>query len=274
MTLSLAHPECTCINACGDLIEGALCPAHPAVRTYAQALVEDLAHRVGVDAIELEDFGFVSHEATLGPKWRAVPIGPNLGYLMSLCFCEHCHRGAEEQNIDIADLRRMTERMIRSGLAGDLSDRRIGDEIADPYHPISRFGRVRAETVATLIDELGEAVSGSQAVLQPMLDEEPDDIWRGGIDLGALRERIDQATVVSCRTAPATLATMERYVELLHPMHDIVADFDLTKGCCDPKHLAQATEACLQSGIERFVFSHYGLIHLDFLESMGARPRL
>ena len=87
-TLSMAHPECTCVNALGDRLEGALCPANPAVRVYAQALVEDLAHRVGVDVIELEDFSYLPHESYVGPAWRAAQIGRNLGYLMTICFCE------------------------------------------------------------------------------------------------------------------------------------------------------------------------------------------
>lgn len=274
LAVSMAHPECTCRNALGDRLEGALCPSHPAVRNYAQVLVEDLAHRVGVDAIELEDFAFMSHENQIGASWRGITIGPNLGYLLSLCLCEHCRQRAEEANIDVEDLDRRIEQMIRLGLAGDLSERRISDEITDPYHPISRFARVRSETVTTLLDELAEAAQGSRAVLQPLLSEEPDDIWRWGIELSALRERVGGATLATGRTASATQAYLERYIEMLQMNGGLVADIHLNSPCMSIKgYFETAIEACHEAGIRNFVFSPYGLTRLDMLDLIGVLAR-
>ena len=254
MTLSMAHPEVTCRNVMGDLMDGALCPASPAVRTYAQALVEDLAHRVGVDVIEIEDFAFASHESYIGHSWRGMKVGPALGYLMSLCFCEHCREAAEEANIEIDDLAYHVERMIRSGLAGDLSERRIMDEIADPYNLISRYARMRGEVITSLLDDLIDATGGSPAVVQPILREHPDENWRWGIELGTLRERMTQVTLAVDCQAPAARSYVDRYLELLQMNQEVAACVPLCDPRCSGAQTSNLIESCEQAGIERFVF--------------------
>lgn len=273
-TLSVAHPGCVTINALGDRLEGALCPSNPTVRSYAQALVEDLAHRVGVDVIELEDFAFCSHEAYVGPCWQGIHVGPGLGYLLSLCFCEHCRRRAEEANIEVEDLLHHVERMIRSALAGDLSERRIGDEISDPYHPIARYAKVRCETITSLLDELLDAADGSQTVLQPILAEEPDECWRWGIELHTFRQRMMRATIKTAHSAHATQALIERYAEVMQLGHDLAADVNMCV-CKESgeNSLAANVEACTQAGVDRFIFSHYGLASLEMLEWIGGLAR-
>jgi hypothetical protein len=267
MTLSMEHPECACKNALGDVLEGTLCPSNPAVREYAEALVEDLAHRVRVDAIELEEFAFPSHEAYVGPIWREVAVGRSLGYLLSLCFCESCRRRAEEANIEVEDLAIRVERMIRQALAGDIGDRRIADEIADPYHPVSRYAKVRYETVTGFIDDLLDEVSGSPASIQLAMREEPDDIWRWGIEPHILRQRGLRATIQTGRSATAASAFVERYTELLQIGHNLAADIRLVQpGDGQFPSPAAAMDACLANGVDRFVFSHYGLATFDMLD--------
>ena len=274
LTLSQLHPEAMCVNAMEDRLEGTLCPSNPEVRTYAQALVEDLAHRVGVDVIELEDFAFTSHGAYTGRRWQSIAIGPNLGYLLSLCFCPHCRRRAEEQNIEVSDLIYHVERMTRGGLTGDLSDRRIGDEITDPYNPISRYAEVRSQTVTTLLDEMNEALEGSAASLQVVLNDAPDEAWRSGVELRALRRRMIRATVGTSCTAGATHACVERYIELLQMGRDLAAEIRLREHVPEgERSLPAIIEACESAGVERFVFSDYGLVRPDMLELGGSRAR-
>lgn len=269
-TLSIRHPDCVMLNALGDRLEGALCPSNPAVRTYAQVLVEDLAHRLEVDAIELEDFAFCSHEAYKGAVWQGVPIGPNLGYLLSLCFCEHCRRRAEEANIEVDDLIHHVERMITSGMMGDLTDRRIGDEISDPYHPLGRYASVRGETITTLLDELEDAAHGSDAALCPVLSEEPDESWRWGIELNALRQRQMHPTLATAHTLTGIPAFVERYAEVLQLGRNLAVDLNLYSFRVEEEpSLFAAVEACGQAGIDRFIFSHYGLAPLYMLDWIG-----
>jgi hypothetical protein len=217
----------------------------------------------------------MTHENQMGASWCGIDIGPNLGYLLSLCLCEHCRQRAEEENIDAEDLSRRIEQMIRMGMGGDLSERRIADEISDPYHPISRYARVRAETVTTLIDELSEATEGSRAILQPLLTEEPDESWRWGIELSGLHERVDRVTLATGRTASATQAYIERYVELLQMNNgDIVADIHLNSPCMSINGFFDAAiDACEQAGARNFVFSPYGLTRLDLLDHIGVLAR-
>ncbi len=274
LTLSAAHPHACGVNALGDRIEGALCPANPDVRAYAQALVENLAHRVGVDAIELEDFSFASQQSYRGARWAEIPIGPNLGYLLGLCFCPHCRNRGEEANIEVGALKYHVERMLRQGLAGSISDRRIGDEIADPYSLMSRYSETRSETITTLIDELNESLAGSPAQLQPLLGEHPDEIWRWGVELRALRQRIQRTTIPTTCSIGATHACIERFAELLELGGGLAADIRLRETDGDDTRVIRGLiDACEGFGIDRFVFSHYGLARLDTLDFLGSFAR-
>jgi len=158
--LSLRYPRLSLHQCLGRPARGALCPANPDVRAYAAALVADLAHRLGVDIIDWK-IAPTCPSRHRRPACAGCPIGNGLGYLLSLCFCEHCAAAPKKANIEIGDLEHHVERMIRSALTGDLSERRIGDEISDPYHPIARYAAVRCEIVSSLLDELNDATIGS-----------------------------------------------------------------------------------------------------------------
>lgn len=274
LALSQHHPEYTCVNALGDRLEGALCPSFEAVRLYALALAEDLAHRVGVDVIELEDFSFPAPCSYSGSVWRQVPIGPALGYLMCLCFCEGCRKHAEEANIEVEDLRHRVERIIRSGLEGDLSERRINDEISDPYHPVSRYAQARASSVTTLLDDLLEAIEGSSAHLQLILRDDPDDLWRWGIEPHVLRQRQIRATIDPRQPMPAAGAMIERFAEILQLGQDLAVELPLEENHQEEgQSLREAIELCERLGLERFVFSHYGLVRHDLLDPIQMLAR-
>jgi hypothetical protein len=268
MTLSAEYPEHACRNALGDVLEGTLCPARPAVREYAQALIEDLAHRVGVDAIEMEDFAFPSHSAYVGASWRSIEIGPNLGYLMSLCFCDECRRKAEENDIDADGLVLQVERMIRQGLSGDVGDRRLGDEIADPYHLVSRYAKTRFETITSLLDDLSQQIDGAPTALQVVLREDPDAVWRWGLEPHVLRQRGVRATIrADHRFAKVTGAFVARYAEVLQLGDNLAVDVPLACPDGDRSLSPPAImEACAAAGVDRFVFSSYGLATFDMLD--------
>lgn len=266
--LSEHFPHCMCVNAMGDRLQGTLCPSNSSVRQYAQAMVEDLACRVGAHTVELEDFTFPSLKTHAGTSWRMIDLQPNIEYLLSLCFCDSCRQRAEEANIEINDLKFHIERLIRGYMAGDMSDRRIGDEISDPYHPISKYATVRANTITTLLDSLAETVDGTHCELQLQLNEEPDEYWRWGLELHTLRQRQIHATVPVPNRESAAHALLERFSDLTHLTgHELLADLSL-KMPQSPEELTFSAmiDLCEHRGITRFVFSHYGLASMDMLD--------
>ena len=117
------------------------------------------------------------------------------------------------------------------------------------------------------------ATGGSPAVVQLLLREQPDENWRWGIELGSLRQTMARVTLAVECPAPAARPYVERYLELLQMGGEVAADVPLT----DPREPGAQTlatiEACEQAGIERFVFSHYGLVPLEALETVGALAR-
>jgi hypothetical protein len=103
-----------------------------------------------------------------------------------------------------------------------------------------------------------------------MLTEKPDENWRWGIELNTLRRRSMYPTIVAANTRANVPAFVERYAEILQLGHNIAVDLDL-KGFHDEAEssLFATVEACTQAGIDRFVFSHYGLAPLYMLEWIG-----
>lgn len=117
------HPECTVENAFGDRYSYALCPAQPAVQQYVQTLVTDLAAHRGLDTIELESFGWLGHRHNSHHDKNSFAAEPRSDLLLSLCFCEACRLGMQNQKIegrdgiDVEALRQGVQRLLRQHFA-------------------------------------------------------------------------------------------------------------------------------------------------------------
>jgi len=91
--LGLKHPEVAVVNCFGERYPYALCPAHPAVRSYAATLAGEAVREVAVDGISLEACGQLGlvhaghHEKTDG-AWTAEQVR-----LLSVCCCAACRTG-------------------------------------------------------------------------------------------------------------------------------------------------------------------------------------
>jgi hypothetical protein len=68
----------------------------------------------------------------------------------------------------------------------------------------------------------------------------------------------------------ATPAFLERYTELLQMGRELSADVILSAPeTPNGQKLRQTMNSCLEAGIDRFIFSHYGLAPLDTLDGIG-----
>lgn len=95
-TLGERHPDVVVENALGQRQPHALCPAHPEVGRYAEALVEDICAGLSPDSLMLES---ATPRAALHGEHHEIAnvrVGPAALWLLSLCFCRNCLNHAAE----------------------------------------------------------------------------------------------------------------------------------------------------------------------------------
>jgi hypothetical protein len=110
--LGLAHPDVTQQNCFGDRAAPAdLCPSHPDVRAYAEALARSVA-RQGVDSVVAESlhFGYFKHGYHHDRCFAE--LGPVEEFLLGLCFCVHCRARAAAAGADAESARAASARIL------------------------------------------------------------------------------------------------------------------------------------------------------------------
>ncbi len=272
--LSAHFPKCCCINAIGDRMEGMLCPSNPDVRQYAESLTYDLSRNVPNRFIELEDFSFPDFSRYIGRDWRQVPVGTELNYLLSLCFCPHCRETAESMDIKILDLRRQVERLIRSSLNDDISDRRLGDEIGHPGHPLSRMAEMRSGIVFDLLAGLKNIAASNEVALGLRMHDHPNEVWRWGVALNTISSLELNMTVNACPDPGATNDQLCRWNDLMHFGQNRALDLQLST--TPPELLPdiqKQVEAAESASFQNLVLSHYGLTRPYMLELLPVMAR-
>lgn len=116
--LGALHPELTLHNVFGDRYQHALCPAHPAVRAYAVALVGDLGARYPLTAIDLEAASYLGYPHASHHDKAAVHLTPFHQFLLSVCFCPHCRAAIAQANADPASIAAAFRAELRKAFAG------------------------------------------------------------------------------------------------------------------------------------------------------------
>lgn len=113
------HPGCCTQNVFGDRYPYALCPVHPDVSAYREALCQTMAG-AGLSHLKLEAFGFMPYQHGYHHEVALRPIDRWLDVMLSLCFCPACQQAAEtEAGLDMAVLRERLRRRIDAWLKLD-----------------------------------------------------------------------------------------------------------------------------------------------------------
>ncbi|GAA0845374.1 hypothetical protein ACFQVD_23160 [Streptosporangium amethystogenes subsp. fukuiense] len=213
-TLGLANPDVTVRDCFGDRSSPAdLCPSHPDVRRYAVALGRAVA-RQGVDSVVAEalhfsTFGLGHHECGF------VPLGPMDAFLLGLCFCDFCMRGAAGLGVNAEVAREECTRIVGAVLDGAPPaqgevTRAALTAYAGPE--VVAYARARSEVVTSLVSDVSTAVTaeGSRLVfldatgsVKGYRDGLPSpglaahDSWQLGVDLVALGDLVPSLGVLA-----------------------------------------------------------------------------
>lgn len=168
--LGMRHPECTVRNAYGDPYPYSLCPANPAVATYAIALSRDAARR-GVAGLKLETPGYLPYAHGYHHEFAQVTGNLWLENQLALCFCGHCMARAHGAGVDAEHLRRsVVERLDRYFAAdAELDPARAVEEWFELVAADADFERFLGMRCA-VVNELLEAICRGVAEVAPGIE--------------------------------------------------------------------------------------------------------
>lgn len=262
--LGRRYPELTVQNALGYRLFHLLCPANPIVRELLVCMVGDLSANYPLDAIELEDLGYLALTRARDLV-TDLTITPAADHLLSRCFCEHCCRAALERGIEIERVRFFVQteleqffiaptELSRLPLEWDLWGELIEGEAQKVIH-------MRMDIVSSLLALLVEEIAhkhGKRVHVEGHLM--PSSLWQQGIDRHKLRElansvEVDAKEVTPDRLSPYLILNRQvlgNRAELwvrLHPSERFVPD---------RQAFLSQVRACKEQGVDGVIIVGYG----------------
>ena len=165
--LGTAHPGSTVENAFGDRYIYSLCPSAPESREYAVALCKDVTESYPVIGLCLETPGFLPYQHGFHHEFALLKQNRWLDAQLGLCFCDHCLRGAAQNGIDAAGLKKQVASAVETYLGGEIDlpdDMADAVWLADVLGEMGAYLRYRCETVTSLVAEIRAAVRKDAAV--------------------------------------------------------------------------------------------------------------
>jgi hypothetical protein len=295
--LAFAAPDCAPVTAFGDLLLNSLCPAHPAVRAYAEALAADVA-RYEVESIKLEALSYMPFDHGYHHERSFVRLSPNIRFLFGLCFCQHCMAHARARSIDAEGVRSWVAATIGAVLesADNESDETELEEARMREACDGELGRyldARVEVVSSLAAQVVAAVHAvSPAIRVVFLDPSGARLgyatgrptteraaaslgWRDGVDVEALGACCDGVGMLGYFAEPSRLQReIHTYQALVRGAGQL--EVILRPMAPDSRSAAELTVkvAVLRSGGIEPDFYHYGLMRLESLDWIGFALRV
>lgn len=286
-TLGSQHPDCTVQNVFGDPYLTTLCPANPAVRTFAVGLATDLATR-GVQTILAESLDYGGFDHGYHHERSFVPLSPVARFLLGLCFCNHCTQEITTAGVDVASVRAAVRTVLDAvliGQSGGLPGTAVTWETVAGLAAgeLGRFLTARQTIVTTLAATVQEAIApyGSQLVVmdmagaakgyatgQPTGPAAPASSWIAGLDPAAVGQAAGGLAAIGYAQDPARLAfDLAAYQQLLPATRQFaVALRPMAPDCTDPENLRAKIAVLRDQGVNWVDFYHYGFMQLAALE--------
>ena len=288
--LAFQAPDCAPVTALGDPLLNSLCPAHPLVRAYAEALAGDVA-RYGLQSIKLETLSYMPFDHGYHHERSFVPLSPNIRFLLGLCFCKHCLAHARSMGVDSERVQKRVAALITAVLESaqnetdeaELEESKLRSECDGE---LGRFLDARLEVITSLAERVSAAVhavspttrvvfldpSGATlgyATGRPATDNTATTIARReGIDLPAVAQRCDGLGMLGYFADPSRL---EREVSAYRRLLSANGPLDvllrpMPPDSRDADELAAKVDVLRRHGIQDIAFYHYGLMRLEALD--------
>ncbi|MBI3973134.1 MAG: hypothetical protein HY332_17805 [Chloroflexi bacterium] len=266
--LARTFPECAKVDALGNRYLNQLCPANPHVRAYQVALTGDVAANYRPDYIFVESPGYLAYNyGWSNPKVQAA-VAPRDGFLLGLCFCEHCVSAASESGVAAARLKERVAEHLRAsllalpGINPPPADREWQHSAFDGE--LAGFLAVREQVAADAYEAIaaecrrhGVKVFGSVPLAES-----------GDGDAGRVAALLDRG-LASVPAAGASTDAVRRRKAALRPGADLLAHGHPGSHPSQTDFVARML-ACRDAGADGFGCYNYGLVRPEHLRWVGA----
>jgi hypothetical protein len=288
-TLGDANPDCAAANAFGNPLLTDLCPANPASRAYARALLAELS-RYGVEAIAAEAVCYLPFDHGFHHERCPYPLGETVRFLLALCFCGHCEAAARAAGTDVGKVRDFVRGALRSAIAGEPSPL---DDVPLERGAVSALAggemagliEARERVVTTLVEEVTEAVEAAGPARFVFVDSYGsadgadqfgplvvDRSWRFGVDPAAIARVSHGYSVLGYSRSPERFREdVEAYRRVLPagvPLSVVLAALPPT--CLEAADLPPKVALARGWDVEWVEFYVYGLMRLSALDWIRA----
>jgi hypothetical protein len=264
--LGSRYPHLAIENAFGDRYPFALCPSQPAVQDHAAALCRSLAALGAFTSIDLETIGYLGYFHGYHHEVTAVPLGPSMKLLLSLCFCPACRETGLSAGIDMelasGEVRRMVSRRMESDdAAEDAPEQLAGLLVLCPW--LRALIEARAKTVTKLVQRLAvESRPVWLAAYSSGFVGAASNLWMEGLSLPDLKPLVECFHMLAYNPDPA--ADNADLVYLLSTLGD-AGQVNLTLNLGEPvtSNFAQAAakvKFARGQGVRRYSFYNYSFL--------------
>jgi len=287
------HQDLCQRNVFGDPMLTDLCPASPLVRSWALALIGDVA-RLGPRAVLIESAHYHGLRHGYHHERYLFELGGLAELALSLCFCAHCEASAVAAGVDIVAARGWARAQARRALDGERGagappDLAPGDLTGAGADAVRALIAHRCSVVTALATDLATALAaaGVGAVfLDPAgsakgyADGRPagapavESGWRFGVDVAAIAAAGLAVGVLGYARSPDRLrADLGAYRSLLP---GAVLRLALRPGppdCSDAANLAAKLTIAAEAGVSAVDIYHFGLVTRAARDRVGAAVR-
>jgi len=256
------HPDKAIQNAFGDPLIYGLCPSHPAVQDYLQALLEELS-AYPLRTLQLESYGFLGFPHGYHHEKINLPLGPWGHALMGLCFCPACERAAREEGVDLLGARRAARGALETLFEGEARFPKAfsTDLLVNEMPVLGPYLQMRETIETRLVLRLAEAASVPLNLLE---------IGAGMVR--PLAAHVPEVTACAYRVAPQEVAEATRAARA---MLESGARLSIGLEACPhlsptEENLVAKVRAAWEAGADSLYFYNYGLMPVKSLEWLRA----
>ncbi len=251
------HPDVVMRNVFGDPYLYALCPSHPDVQAYLQALLQELSD-YPLRTLQLESCGFMGFPHSYHHEKIRMDLGATGRYLMGLCFCPACQKVAGKKGVDSSAAQIAVRGYLEGILAGRIPPTEtFSDEaLLDKLPQLAPYLRMREGIVSRLVGRLHEAAEKPLNILN--LGEMPDP---------ELAPHVDEVTLCAYEVAPDAVAATTRAArkKAQPPVRLGIGIEACPLLSPSEENMVAKVRAAWDAGTDALYFYNYGLIPLKSL---------
>ncbi len=272
--LGFRHPEHVARNAFGDPSYYSLCPNSDAVRDYATTLVANLTHSYRPDMVELETIGFMGFDHGYHHEKDGLGLTAEDDFLLSICFCDHCVKVAQNDGIDAFAAQNDAQNLITQACNRETPEAQFPEfpkqklECFKDHPALYAFLQWRTKAPTKVVQSIKEAAHPDSKIVII----EGENSWRDGVDIKAIAQACDG--VILC----AYTATAKEISEIITQARGILGSakylglgtslfYDHTP---TKEHLSARINASVKAGADGINYYNYGLVpeaRLDWIKS-------